>query len=319
MSCFQNILVGIDLTQCTRLALDALPPITQDVFRRSVWLAQKTAGRLTFLSALNLADEALLMLEEKHRLVAVRRIEEEARQVLAGLVQKAQEDGVPAASVFTHGRGWLELIRQVLRGNHDLVLAGTRNLPGTRRMLFGSTAMKLIRHCPCPVWVRRPGPPDRPLNVLVASDLRPASEEALRLAVCLGEALDATLHVLHVLEYPLYHLWLTGLPDEVGSEYHRQAHARAQQVLREQLERTTYQALSRPVQVHLADRPGRPDEAILTCIQEHAIDLLIMGTVGRGGLPGALIGNTAERVLPEVPCSLLAVKPPDFQCPVQPA
>ena len=41
-----------------------------------------------------------------------------------------------------------------------------------------------------------------------------------------------------------------------------------------------------------------------------------MGTVARGGLPGILIGNTAERLLHSVPCSLLAVKPDDFICPL---
>ena len=45
-------------------------------------------------------------------------------------------------------------------------------------------------------------------------------------------------------------------------------------------------------------------------------DLLVMGTVGRSGIPGLLIGNTAEDVLNAVDCSLLAVKPPGFVCPL---
>ena len=96
MSCFKNILVGIDLSHCARLSLDALTPVAQDVFQRSVWLAQRTSGRLTFFSALNLTEEVLLMLEEKHRLVVIRKIEDEASQVLADLVQKASESGVAA-------------------------------------------------------------------------------------------------------------------------------------------------------------------------------------------------------------------------------
>jgi len=36
--------------------------------------------------------------------------------------------------------------------------------------------------------------------------------------------------------------------------------------------------------------------------------------VGRAGAPGITIGNTAERLLPEVTCSVLAVKPPGFHC-----
>lgn len=44
----------------------------------------------------------------------------------------------------------------------------------------------------------------------------------------------------------------------------------------------------------------------------------IMGTVGRTGIPGFLIGNTAETVLRQVACSVLAVKPTGFVTPVQP-
>jgi universal stress protein E len=51
-------------------------------------------------------------------------------------------------------------------------------------------------------------------------------------------------------------------------------------------------------------------------LEEHSIDLLIMGTIGRSGIPGVVTGNTAERMLPLVQCSLLAIKPDDFVCPV---
>ena len=124
--------------------------------------------------------------------------------------------------------------------------------------------------------------------------------------------------MLHVIEYPLYPLSITALPDEVGPEYERQMHARAEQMLHEQLERSGAASLAWPVQVHLIDSPGgRPDEAILGFLDEHAIDLLVMGSIGRGGNPGVMIGNTAERLLPEVQCSVLAVKPPDFVCPIR--
>ncbi len=48
-------------------------------------------------------------------------------------------------------------------------------------------------------------------------------------------------------------------------------------------------------------------------------DLIVMGTVGRVGIPGLLIGNTAERILGDMSCSVLAVKPQGFVAPVSPA
>ncbi|MEW8205550.1 MAG: universal stress protein, partial [Candidatus Thiodiazotropha taylori] len=41
-------------------------------------------------------------------------------------------------------------------------------------------------------------------------------------------------------------------------------------------------------------------------------DLIVMGTVGRTGVPGLFIGNTAEDVLQTTKASILAVKPPNF-------
>ncbi|MET0081273.1 MAG: universal stress protein, partial [Candidatus Thiodiazotropha lotti] len=46
-------------------------------------------------------------------------------------------------------------------------------------------------------------------------------------------------------------------------------------------------------------------------------DLIIMGTVGRTGVPGLFIGNTAEDVLQTAKASILAVKPPSFVSPVK--
>ena len=44
-----------------------------------------------------------------------------------------------------------------------------------------------------------------------------------------------------------------------------------------------------------------------------------MGTVGRTGIPGFFIGNTAEGILTQVNCSVLTVKPVGFESPVKAA
>ena len=131
-----------------------------------------------------------------------------------------------------------------------------------------------------------------------------------------ARATGATVHLLHAVDYPVYHLWLTALPDEVWRDYHRRVLGHAEWALRDQLKQTEHQSLSEPVRVHIADKVGRPDQVILKCIREYHIDLLVLGTLGRAGVPGVMIGNTAERLLPEVTCSVLAVKPPGFRCPI---
>ncbi len=61
---------------------------------------------------------------------------------------------------------------------------------------------------------------------------------------------------------------------------------------------------------------GMAGDIIPTLARKLTIDLIVMGTVARTGIPGLIIGNTAESVLSQISCSVLAVKPPDFVTPV---
>ena len=63
-------------------------------------------------------------------------------------------------------------------------------------------------------------------------------------------------------------------------------------------------------------RCDNPSHAILDEVKQRDPDLLVMGTLSRGGIAGLLVGNTAEKVLERVDCSLLTVKPEDFVSPV---
>jgi nucleotide-binding universal stress UspA family protein len=66
-------------------------------------------------------------------------------------------------------------------------------------------------------------------------------------------------------------------------------------------------------------RQGDPEDVIPDFVVAEGIDLIVMGTVARTGIAGLLIGNTAERLLRRLPCSVLAVKPDGFRSPVHPA
>ena len=64
-------------------------------------------------------------------------------------------------------------------------------------------------------------------------------------------------------------------------------------------------------------RRGEHDDIIPEFVVAEGIDLVVMGTVAQSGIAGMLIGNTAERVLRKLPCSVLAVKPEGFTSPVR--
>ena len=63
-------------------------------------------------------------------------------------------------------------------------------------------------------------------------------------------------------------------------------------------------------------RKGAPRDVVPAVTNELKADLVVMGTVSRTGIPGLLIGNTAEVILNNFECSVLAVKPAGFVTPV---
>ena len=86
-------------------------------------------------------------------------------------------------------------------------------------------------------------------------------------------------------------------------------------------EGTTEKLRSMGLDVEVTPKVRVDDRAVSSTAIREAVehlhpDLLVMGTVSRGGLAGFLIGNTAERLLDRVDCSLLTVKPNEFVSPV---
>lgn len=74
--------------------------------------------------------------------------------------------------------------------------------------------------------------------------------------------------------------------------------------------------LPRPAKLQFVVEP--PDSAIMHCIEQHSADIVAMGALCRTGITGFITGNTAKRLVPRIPCSLLVVEPPGFESPVSP-
>ena len=61
---------------------------------------------------------------------------------------------------------------------------------------------------------------------------------------------------------------------------------------------------------------GSAQKEIPALAKQIGADLIVMGTVARTGVPGFIMGNTAETILNQIDCSVLAIKPPGFKTPV---
>jgi universal stress protein E len=239
-----------------------------------------------------------------------------AKNVLSNLVEAAKQEGVSCHFRLAYGKSWVQIIRQVINGEHDLVVVGTRDLDPVRRFFLGSTAIKLLRKCPCPVWVTKPQLRGRVSCVLVATDFTPVSDLAMDLGASMAQQNAASLCVSHVLEYPEQkYLRQSHSTEETILKYQEEFRAAAEKRLAAQLQRPAFRDLPEKPQVIVSEGPAADE--ILSLIEHHKVGLLVMGTVQRGGVRGVLVGSTAEELLPQIPCSVLAVKPDDFQCPIR--
>ena len=141
-------------------------------------------------------------------------------------------------------------------------------------------------------------------TILLATDFSDASEAALAYAKTLAEAFGASLHVLHVLEDLAAHAWKTevyvaALPG-VHEEMERQARERLEALLTVE-ERQRYRAT-------LALRSGSPFVEVVRYAREEHVDLIVLGTHGRGAIAHMLLGSVAERVVRKAHCPVLTVR-----------
>lgn len=78
------------------------------------------------------------------------------KQDLEQLVEPVRQEGIQVATKVITGTPFLQIIREVLRFKHDLVIMTADGNGGLRERVFCSTSMHLMRKSPCPVWVVKP-------------------------------------------------------------------------------------------------------------------------------------------------------------------
>lgn len=242
------------------------------------------------------------------------------RQWLQDFMPTMQERGVDGEVVVVTGIHFLEIIRQVLREQHDLVITTAEEKKGIRARVFGTTSMHLMRKCPCPVWVVKRAQ-TRPYARILAAvdpsvyDLKRDSLNPLILQLASGIARKEAgeLHIIHV-----WHLFGESYVRNRGMAEKDVQEAKAHEKMqhKQRLDTLLGRVDVTDLKPYLHLIEGDPDERIPELVVAQGIDLLVMGTVCRTGIAGFLIGNIAEEVLNQVDCSVMTVKPDGFVTPV---
>jgi nucleotide-binding universal stress UspA family protein len=146
-------------------------------------------------------------------------------------------------------------------------------------------------------------------TVLVATDFSEPSEVAVRYGRALVEAFRGQLHVMHVVPDSMALPWATmadGLAmTDVQKQWEREAQDRLEQLIPENDRLTT--------RVTFVTRAGDPVRQIVGYAAEQGVDLIVLGTHGRGPVAHMLMGSVAERVVRGAPCPVLTVRHPQHE------
>lgn len=135
-------------------------------------------------------------------------------------------------------------------------------------------------------------------NILVPTDGSEPSRKAATRAIDLADRYDATLHALYVVE-------ATALtPDLNTAALYEELESIGRRAIDEVLEEAERVGVE-PVREEIAS--GQASSAIVTYVEDHDVDLVVLGTHGRSGLERYLIGSVAEKVIRRSPVPVLTV------------
>ena len=296
--------------------------------RRASRLAKQHAAQLTFAMGLPTLPPRRLLTSDS----SILELESAVRDECAAALEKlaASQHGLTSvATLILRSQGFLPVIQAVLKGSYDLLVKQGEN-PTSLPRLSGSIDMHLLRKCPSAVLLVRPEEPESYRQVLAAVDVDPdldsrsndgLNQQIMTLASHFADSDTADFHVVHSWDVPSVGLVRRYADDPDGEEARLE---RSEHLLRSQrlarlcddfrAEQDNEGRGSRPITQHLPR--GLPASRVPAVANRIKADLVVMGTIARTGIPGLIIGNTAESILDRLNCSVLALKPKGFKSPV---
>jgi nucleotide-binding universal stress UspA family protein len=305
---YRNILVAIDFS-----------PYSEAALNQALWVARHSGARIVLAHALpdlmavvhSASTTAKLDLLRGEGEEFQREIESRTEARLRKLAAGFDTSGLDIRYETYLGKPYFEIPYAVEREKIDLVIAGTRGHGRVAQFLLGSTAKRLIRKCPCSVWVVKTEHVGPPKSVLAATDFSDVSRRAVLEGLAIAQQSGAIFHLVHVIES-------LELPDEVIERFPDV------KAVRERMADEAHRSLQEFVEslnvdaslIKMHQPTAVPWDEIRRLVKELSIDLVSIGTVGRSGVPRLLLGNTAEKILDHCDSSILTTKAADFVSPL---
>lgn len=238
-------------------------------------------------------------------------IENQAEERFADAKKELEESGIPFEGVLVRGKPGEEIIAFAKMRNVGLIAMGKRGHTLLEKVVVGSETGKVLRGSHVPVLtVKR----DRPFDggalnrILVPVDLSDEAESAFLFALDLAGLTGAEVTVIYALRLDMYAQDIpAGALDMVIKESYSEL-AKTASHLSKKYEESKGVKLSKPVATDVVHGIS-PALSIAQYARENDADLIVINTHGRTGIERLVLGSVTERLIPESPCSVIALKP----------
>lgn len=303
MSRWQSIVVGVDFTPCSATAL-----------KQAVRVAERNQARLEAVHII----ETLVVTDLEEALTPFQ------ADIRAGLVRDARRDWqgftaeIPGATTLELAveidNPVTAILRRVRAQPADLLVLVTHGTSRSDRGA-GTLATACIRKAMASVLLVRDSHAGPFRSVVACVDFSATSRKALEHAVRMAAQDGAALHVLHVFHAPWHRLHYRAPTPQASPDYQKQYRDGLRRRLEAFCEPCLAQMAHLKPQYEVFDYQGH-GWGITEFIKQVDGALVVLGTRGRTNLRDVLLGSTAERVVRDAPCSILAVKPEGFDHPL---
>jgi len=313
MDMYQNILVVIDPTTDEQKALKRAIELVSRLDANGNGVSAKITA---FFSIFDFSYEMTTILSSSERDAMREMVIKEKQQWLDDIINELNPKTEITSCVVWHNRPFEAIINQVIEHNYDLVIKGTHQHDKFKSVVFTPTDWHILRKCPCPVLLVKEHLWPKDGNILAAVNVGSDEAEHLSLnnkisqqATQLAELIEANVHLVN--SYPGTPVNIAiEIPEFDATEYNVAMRNHHQQAMNEHAAKFDIAETN----THLAE--GLPETVIEQLAQEVDAELVILGTIGRTGISAALIGNTAEHVIDQLNCDVLALKPEGYISPL---
>lgn len=292
-----------------------------DALKKAIILAFNNKAALQILILAPQFPDAFNESEHEYDKYLLEKLNSKIHLACTELQIKQEEIQLGTSIEHTDGRA-LHIIQYVLRGGYDLVLKQAEKTATDSG--FKSLDMELLRKCPAPVFLERTDASQAgKMKIAVAIDAESTDAVGHDLAIQLLK-LARDLSEVYSAELSIVSCWYYEYESEFAEGGHFQISKDSLKEfldITEQSHKTKFDALVQESNLNgknnVYSLKGIPDEIIPEFVNDNGVNLLIMGTVARGGVMGALVGNTAENIFQVLKCSLIVKKPNGFVSPIK--